>query len=122
MSFKKPFRAVPIKLGERNLSEQRNDNRAAEIKLLSLAALLGATVGVGTIAIDMDGRASIASAVKPIAVKAGLARARAPQPGDNWGGCDDARAAGTAPIYSGEPDYSGNMDGDGDGIACEPYH
>jgi hypothetical protein len=34
--------------------------------------------------------------------------------------CDAARAAGAAPIYSGEPGYREAMDGDSDGIACEP--
>jgi hypothetical protein len=48
-------------------------------------------------------------------------RARLPQPGDYWGGCNDARAAGTAPIYRGEPGYRPDMDGDGDGIACESH-
>ena len=47
--------------------------------------------------------------------------ARAPEAGDYWRGCDDARAAGTAPIYRGEPGYRDGMDGDSDGIACEPY-
>lgn len=36
--------------------------------------------------------------------------------------CDAARAAGAAPIYRGSPGYREGMDGDGDGIACEPYH
>jgi len=36
-------------------------------------------------------------------------------------GCDEARAAGAAPIYRGSPGYREGMDGDGDGIACEPY-
>lgn len=35
--------------------------------------------------------------------------------------CDAARAAGVAPIYRGEPGYREGMDGDNDGIACEPY-
>ncbi|MEM9964135.1 MAG: excalibur calcium-binding domain-containing protein [Asticcacaulis sp.] len=35
--------------------------------------------------------------------------------------CDEARARGIAPIYSHEPEYGAHMDGDGDGIACEPY-
>lgn len=35
--------------------------------------------------------------------------------------CDDARAAGVAPIYRGQPGYREGMDGDNDGIACEPY-
>jgi hypothetical protein len=36
--------------------------------------------------------------------------------------CDAARAAGAAPIYRGQPGYREGMDGDSDGIACEPYH
>lgn len=36
--------------------------------------------------------------------------------------CADARAAGAAPIYAGEPGYREGLDGDGDGIACEPFH
>ena len=33
--------------------------------------------------------------------------------------CKAARAAGAAPIYRGQPGYRPEMDGDGDGIACE---
>jgi hypothetical protein len=58
---------------------------------------------------------------KDIAVSTGMMRERAPQEGDYWRGCDDARAAGTAPIYRGEPGYREGMDADSDGIACEPY-
>ncbi|MEL7729856.1 excalibur calcium-binding domain-containing protein [Citromicrobium bathyomarinum] len=35
--------------------------------------------------------------------------------------CAAARAAGAAPLYRGQPGYRPQMDGDGDGIACEPY-
>ena len=35
--------------------------------------------------------------------------------------CDEARAAGVAPIYRGSPGFREGMDGDSDGIACEPY-
>ncbi len=35
--------------------------------------------------------------------------------------CDAARAAGAAPIYRGSPGYRPEMDGDSDGIACEPF-
>lgn len=38
-----------------------------------------------------------------------------------YSGCDAARAAGVAPIHEGEPGYREEMDGDGDGIACEPH-
>lgn len=34
--------------------------------------------------------------------------------------CKDAWAAGAAPIYEGQPGYWDGLDGDGDGIACEP--
>jgi hypothetical protein len=39
-----------------------------------------------------------------------------------YAGCNEARAAGVAPIYRGQPGYREGMDGDNDGIACEPYH
>lgn len=44
--------------------------------------------------------------------------------GATWSypGCREARAAGAAPLYAGQPGYGPHMDGDNDGIACEPYH
>lgn len=36
-----------------------------------------------------------------------------------YSSCDDVRAAGAAPIRRGDPGYSGRLDRDGDGIACE---
>jgi endonuclease YncB( thermonuclease family) len=46
----------------------------------------------------------------------------APRPsGVYYRNCTDARAAGAAPLYRGQPGYRPEMDGDGDGIACEPY-
>ena len=38
-----------------------------------------------------------------------------------YSGCDEARAAGTAPIYAGQPGYREALDGDGDGVACETF-
>jgi endonuclease YncB( thermonuclease family) len=35
--------------------------------------------------------------------------------------CNEARAAGAAPLYRGGAGYRLEMDGDRDGIACEPY-
>jgi hypothetical protein len=42
--------------------------------------------------------------------------------GSSWSyrNCREARAAGAAPIYRGQPGYGPHMDGDSDGIACEP--
>ena len=36
--------------------------------------------------------------------------------------CDSARAAGAAPIRTGEPGYRSALDADSDGVACEPYY
>ncbi len=84
-------------------------------------ALGGLVIGSGSVAATPEGRAALVAGVKPIAVPLGIMRARAPEAGDHWRGCNDARAAGTAPIYRGEPGFRAKMDGDGDGIACEPY-
>lgn len=48
-------------------------------------------------------------------------RESTPAPGAYYSGCNEARAAGVAPLYAGEPGYRPEMDGDSDGIACEPY-
>jgi len=36
--------------------------------------------------------------------------------------CSEAWAAGKAPIYENEPGYRSGLDGNSDGIACEPTH
>nr|WP_229698435.1 excalibur calcium-binding domain-containing protein [Wenjunlia tyrosinilytica] len=33
--------------------------------------------------------------------------------------CDAVRAAGKAPLHRGDPGYSGRLDRDGDGVACD---
>lgn len=38
-----------------------------------------------------------------------------------YSGCNEVRAAGLAPLYRGDPGYRPEMDGDDDGIACEPH-
>ena len=42
--------------------------------------------------------------------------------GWSYPNCRAARAAGAAPIYAGQTGYGPHLDGDHDGIACEPYH
>lgn len=37
-----------------------------------------------------------------------------------YAGCHQVRALGKAPLYAGQPGYRIEMDGDRDGIACEP--
>jgi hypothetical protein len=43
------------------------------------------------------------------------------EPSVYYAGCREVRAAGLAPLYRGQPGYRSGMDGDNDGIACEPY-
>jgi hypothetical protein len=37
----------------------------------------------------------------------------------SYANCDDARAKGAAPIYSGQPGYRPELDSDSDGVGCE---
>lgn len=39
-----------------------------------------------------------------------------------YAGCNEVRAQGLDPLYRGDPGYREGMDGDGDGVACEPYY
>lgn len=36
----------------------------------------------------------------------------------SYANCDEVRAAGKAPLHSGDPGYSAKLDRDGDGVAC----
>jgi len=121
MTFKKPFRAVPIKEGRRYRGRRADQQRSQYSRVLTGAALTGALIGIGTVAVSDEGIATASGTAKTIAVSAGLMRANTPQPGAYYRNCDAARAAGVAPLYYGEPGYREGMDGDGDGIACEPY-
>ena len=38
-----------------------------------------------------------------------------------YAGCNEVRDLGKAPHYRGQPGYRIGMDGDNDGIACEPH-
>ncbi len=70
--------------------------------------------------------AAIASPVhKPSAQPAGRVfrkpAASTPATGWSYRNCSEARRAGAAPLRRNQPGYGAHMDGDGDGIACEPY-
>ena len=41
--------------------------------------------------------------------------------GYEFPGCNEVRSRGLAPLYRGERGFSDRLDGDGDGIGCEPY-
>ena len=104
------------------MRKRRAQQRMNGWSILIVGGLLGILAGAGSIAATADGRTRLVELMKPVGVSLGFMRARVPQAGDYWPGCNSARAAGTAPIYDGEPGYREEMDGDGDGIACEPHH
>ena len=113
MSFKKPFRAVPL-----NIPVDRRRKRPKVARYLGFAALAGTSVGIISTGATPEIGAAFSSArdVVTTSDKTGARRTNVYYPG-----CNAARAAGVAPLYRGEPGYRPEMDGDKDGIACEPY-
>lgn len=79
-------------------------------RFLLLTGIASAVVFAGTWTLAGP-RASASAAPSAPAVEASV----------YFAGCDEARTAGAAPIYRGQPGYRPEMDGDGDGIACEPH-
>lgn len=122
MSFKKPFRSQPIVLGAYQLERARR-RRVVGVAKITIAAIVF-SIGLGGVmsAWDSGYLGATLEGSHQLAVAGGLTRARTPQSGDYWSGCDEARAAGVTPLKYGEPGYRSQMDGDGDGIACEPYY
>jgi hypothetical protein len=88
-------------------------------KIMLLASIiLGAAGGIAWTDLPSAERASPragnpAPVVRPAA--------SASDPNVHYSGCNEVRALGKAPLYSDQPGYRQDMDGDGDGIACEPH-
>ena len=55
----------------------------------------------------------------PVPVHVAPAPAPVPPAAVYYANCAAVRAAGAAPIHSGQPGYSGKLDRDGDGVGCE---
>lgn len=153
MSFRKSFRAVPLREGAYYAAKRRKRRRERNALQLLIGAVLAAAVGLGSQLLPSDRddsaeqQASDMSAVadtapyvpqplmsaaeldaqQPSAANARVSvspRAIAPvaaSGGWSYRNCREARAAGAAPLYAGQPGYGTHMDADGDGIACEPY-
>lgn len=147
MSFKKPFRAVPIRHGARYAAQKRKRRQEAVLAKMLAGTMLFTAVGAGSF--FMRERVTPAPVeqskllegelyVRPRMMSAAELDAQQPSSaaeipqqtppakaiGNSWSypNCRTARAAGAAPLYAGQPGYGAHMDGDGDGIACEPYH
>lgn len=80
---------------------------------IGLIAVAGAALLAFVLVFDTQNGAGLASAT----AAADAARLQEPY----YHRCDDARAAGAAPILRGQPGYRPPLDADNDGIACEPY-
>jgi hypothetical protein len=84
-------------------------------RVLGIAIVAGVAIAIGSVVLERPAtslwRLATETAEKTEAREHTVYYAR----------CDDARAAGAAPIYAGEPGYRAGLDGDGDGIACEPH-
>lgn len=119
MSFKKPFRAVPIRQGlQYQHAQQERARRERNRKIVNVLSgafsvgILGAIISVGL-------ERPLVSTYRTVSEDTPTIEAR--ERSVYYSGCNEARAAGAAPIYAGEPGYRSDMDGDSDGIACEPY-
>ena len=111
MSFGKPFRASPVRLGghyRAKLRRQRLSRALWRVRIVVAPALLASFLG--NMLVPSALRESLPPPLRQLARQA-LYYPR----------CDFARAVGGAPILAGEPGYRSALDGDGDGIACEPY-
>lgn len=86
-------------------------------KILFVVALVGAAASTSTAGSDPR---VVTSAKKPSPSARQAAPRDAVESGIYYAGCDEVRARGKAPLYAGQPGYRVGMDGDRDGIACEP--
>jgi Excalibur calcium-binding domain len=86
-------------------------NRLARTVSIPLAAT---TTFVGVYVLTPPGRSDASAPPVASAVQTVVSTTYYPN-------CKAAWAAGAAPIYRGQPGYREDMDGDDDGIACEPF-
>ncbi|WP_232313843.1 excalibur calcium-binding domain-containing protein [Sphingobium sp. TCM1] len=146
MSFKKPFRAVPVRHSAHYAAQRRKRRQVALAAKVAAGTMLAAAVGAGSffmqdrdVPAPVEQRQSVEAIpyTPPHMMSAEELDAQQPSSGtvapqqavpakasgSSWSypNCRAARAAGAAPLYAGQPGYGPHMDGDGDGIACEPY-
>lgn len=145
MSFKKPFRAPPIRQGAYYAARRKKRRQQQLTAKMAVGTMLVAAVGAGSFftgrndtstTIDQSPTIDTTSNVPSPRTTADELDAQQPssrtdappqepiQTADsNWSypNCAAARAAGAAPINIGEPGYGPHLDRDGDGIGCEPY-
>ena len=89
------------------------------IILLVAAVILGLTGGYAWSKWSKPSAADAVNAPKMVSAKPGQTSADVEQ-SEYYASCDDARAAGKAPLYAGQPGYRSDLDPDGTGLACPP--
>jgi hypothetical protein len=86
-----------------HLRRHEHKNSSSSGCVLVGLGLIGAAAVGGWALASPEQQAAAVSTAKQVVVATGAVRECAPQGGEHWSGCKDARAAGTAPIYRGEP-------------------
>lgn len=95
-------------------------DRGRTTRPLPFAATVG-LASAATFAAVLFHEEALSLLARPTSLTTSAEREHAPPTRAFYRNCDAARAAGVAPIHAGEPGYREEMDGDSDGIACEPY-
>ena len=114
-SFKKPFRAVPVQLGEEARARQRRDQRQPWIGMAVTIVLIALLVFVVGMIVTNPATVSRYLPTGLFDATEGARPANTYYPN-----CGAARATGHTPIRAGSPGYRIGLDADGDGVACEP--
>lgn len=128
MSFRREFRAVPIREGRRYRAKRKRHETAARLRsrwktiaLFAAAACVGIVIGLLTIP-NRDGVSVGRAFFRGFAHKQGLVDPAGKATWTWYRNCAQARAAGVAPLHRDEAGYRPALDADDDGIACEPYY
>ena len=104
------FGGMPGALAGRSLFRHKTKKRSFNQKLLASGVMQVAAVG------------GIAFLYITRETPEDVAARKAVERSVYYSGCNSVRAAGRAPLLRGEPGYRSEMDGDGDGVACEPVY
>lgn len=123
MSFRKQFRAASLQEGKARRARRQTQQTRTLIKQgitwMAIAVFAGGVIGYIT-STGEDGRPRGPAMLSKIGSNINQPTAKGAS-STYFAYCDQARAAGKAPIYAGQPGYRSGLDADGDGIACERY-